>query len=383
MLYWQRLPLSLGSHVMLALTVLIAQRAHATEPPAGHLLIAKSSRDFGGTQGENCWRYLFDRGDGTPTTPMPYFLPSWQWCVTPNYGGYTQSPEFSHCVLTPNWGHTNSAGDCSTPAQGTLRPIREWSTGVSSPLKLHATITPASSSAAIRIDVLVDRVVVWSQTWSYGVPNAADIWIDVPLGRQVAIRADPLGSCGSDGFTHDLEIYAPDCNDDGVADLTQIIGGELVDVNLNGIPDICETSISNVIPPSVPAQGGSLVTLRGNKFPESVTVRFGGTPADAVFRESVTKIIATTPALSPGVVNITVDDFTLPDALYIRPECGSDLDQNGVVDTADISIILLDFGPCYEPPAVLAAPVPTQLILTADPAPMREVAPKADGGIQR
>jgi hypothetical protein len=81
---------------MLALTVLIAQRAHATEPPAGHLLIAKSSRDFGGTQGENGWRYLFDRGDGTPTTPMPYFLPSWQWCVTPNYGGYTQSPEFSH-----------------------------------------------------------------------------------------------------------------------------------------------------------------------------------------------------------------------------------------------------------------------------------------------
>ena len=57
-----------------------------------------------------------------------------------------------------------------------------------------------------------------------------------------------------------------------------------------------------------------------------------------------------------------VNDFTLPDALYIRPECGSDLDQNGTVDTGDISIILLDFGPCYEPPAVLAAPAPTPLL---------------------
>jgi hypothetical protein len=56
------------------------------------------------------------------------------------------------------------------------------------------------------------------------------------------------------------------------------------------------------------------------------------------------------------MASIQVSGFTLQDAIYIRPECGSDLDQNGVVDTGDISIILLDFGPCYQAP--LAAPAP-------------------------
>jgi len=71
--------------------------------------------------------------------------------------------------------------------------------------------------------------------------------------------------------------------------------------------------------------------------------------------------LATSPALLPGMASVQVNDFTLQDGIYIRPECGSDLDQNGTVDAGDISIILLDFGPCYESPAALAAPAPTPL----------------------
>ena len=91
-----------------------------------------------------------------------------------------------------------------------------------------------------------------------------------------------------------------------------------------------------------------------------------------MIESQVTQITATVPELLPGMASVQVNDFTLPDAIYIRPECGSDLDQNGSVDTADISIILLDFGPCYEglqasgskdPPELLAdesAQKPTQ-----------------------
>ena len=157
-----------------------------------------------------------------------------------------------------------------------------------------------------------------------------------------------------------LEFDA-DCNADGIVDYGQILRGELIDLNSNGVPDICETSISSVIPPSVPSQGGSTITIRGN-FPPNPTVKVGGVVATNVNRVSVTQITATVPALLPGMASVQLNDFTLPDAIYIRPECGSDLDQNGTVDTADISIILLDFGPCYEPPATLAAPAPTPLL---------------------
>jgi hypothetical protein len=47
------------------------------------------------------------------------------------------------------------------------------------------------------------------------------------------------------------------------------------------------------------------------------------------------------------MASVKVNGFTLEDALYVRPQCGSDLDQDGEVTAADIAIVLLDFGPCY------------------------------------
>jgi hypothetical protein len=168
--------------------------------------------------------------------------------------------------------------------------------------------------------------------------------------------------CNDDGARRFIEEWSADCNNDGIVDYGQILRGELDDDNANGIPDICETSVTGVIPPSVPSQGGSTVTIKGANFPANPTVLIGGVPATDVVRLSATRITATSPALLPGMTSISVNGFTLPEALYIRPGCGSDLDQNGSVDAGDISIILLDFGPCYEPPAALAAPAPTPLL---------------------
>lgn len=166
-----------------------------------------------------------------------------------------------------------------------------------------------------------------------------------------AITWNDLGS----GLLLSCVEWDADCNSDGIVDYGQILRGELADLNSNGVPDICETSISSVIPPSVPAQGGSTVTIRGNGFPSNPTVLIGGVPATNVVRVSNAQLTATTPSLLPGMASVSVNGFTLTDGIYIRPECGSDLDQNGFVDAGDIGIILLDFGQCYESP--LAAPM--------------------------
>ena len=183
--------------------------------------------------------------------------------------------------------------------------------------------------------------------------------------------AKPMPAFARGELTYLSSEPGSDCNGDGIVDYGQIQRGELEDLNNNGVPDICETSITSVLPPSVPSQGGTTITIRGNGFPANPTVLFGGVPATNVVRESLSRITATSPAVLPGLKSVSVNGFTLPDGIYIRPECGSDLDQNGVVDTADISIILLDFGPCYEPPSTLAAPAPTPLLVPdeATPAP--------------
>jgi len=184
--------------------------------------------------------------------------------------------------------------------------------------------------------------------------NMAGAWND---------GCDPLGSGNGVIFEWDT-----DCNGDGIVDYGQILRGELADLNGNGVPDVCEISVSGVTPPSVPSQGGSTITIRGTNFQGTPSVKIGGIPATNVVTVSPISLTATSPALAPGMTSVTVNGFTLPDAIYIRPECGSDLDQNGTVDTGDISIILLDFGPCYQAP--LAAPAPeVPPLLDAQPLP--------------
>jgi len=161
--------------------------------------------------------------------------------------------------------------------------------------------------------------------------------------------------------------WSADCNGDGIVDYGQIRSGQLSDDNTNGIPDICETSITGVIPPSVPAQGGSAISINGRNFPAQPTVLVGGVPATNVVRVSDTRLTATTPALLPGMASVSVNGFTLADGIYIRPECGSDLDQDGEVSASDIAIVLLDFGPCYSTAASSQPADSTPFLLKEEP----------------
>lgn len=179
---------------------------------------------------------------------------------------------------------------------------------------------------------------------------------------------DAAGECEGSNWSYLVE-WSADCNGDGIVDYGQILRGELEDLNSNGVPDICETSISSVLPPSVPAQGGSTITIRGNGFPVNPTVLVGGVPATNVVRESLTRITATSPAVMPGMKSVSVNGFTLPDGIYIRPECGSDLDQDGEVTAADIAIVLLDFGPCYVTATTPQSDDPKPFMLQDQPAP--------------
>ena len=77
---------------------------------------------------------------------------------------------------------------------------------------------------------------------------------------------------------------------------------------------------------------------------------------------SSTKITATTPPGFPGPAEVKVN-LGSATGFYYRPDCGSDLDQNGTVDGGDMAILLMDWGTCYnnlqasgsqEPPDLLA-----------------------------
>ena len=197
----------------------------------------------------------------------------------------------------------------------------------------------------------VHRFATWLDVGSWGALGGKwEDWLDSELGNP----ANPMSQF--------LVEWDADCNSDGVVDYGQILRGELADLNTNGVPDICELSMSGVVPVSGPSGGGTTVTINGTGFPQNPLVKFGGTPSTNVVRHSLTRITATIPPHLPGNVEVSVGTWTSPDAFYYRPECGSDLDQNGSVDAGDISIILLDFGPCFEPPVALAAPAPTPLL---------------------
>jgi hypothetical protein len=87
---------------------------------------------------------------------------------------------------------------------------------------------------------------------------------------------------------------------------------------------------------------------------------------------SPTTITAVTPAGFPGEAEVSVD-YGFATAFYYRPECGSDLDQDGEVTPADVSIVLLDFGPCYSQPGAIAAPATTrQAVPEEGPGPVKK-----------
>jgi hypothetical protein len=151
----------------------------------------------------------------------------------------------------------------------------------------------------MRFDLLVDSQVVWSRTWIYGNLPPADEWFEIPSGSEIALRMDPLGSCGSDGANQRMQVYSPDCNGDGAADFPQILKGQLVDTDQNGVPDVCEIDLC----------------------PSDVT--------------------------NSGAVDAT-DLSIILDAWGTngQGEFDADTDSDGLVDGRDLALVLSGWGPC-------------------------------------
>ena len=158
---------------------------------------------------------------------------------------------------------------------------------------------------------------------------------------------DDYNTAWTDGGGNSVSPTCADCNGDGITDYGQILLGELSDTNNNGVPDVCEFVITSVQPISGASTGGTAVRINGNNFPSSPTVKFGGVSATDIVRVTPSLITAVTPAGTPGMTMVTVNGVS-SESFYYRPNCGSDLDNNGVVDSADVGIVLLDIGNCSE-----------------------------------
>lgn len=290
-----------------ALALSLVPQANAQDGvPKGYAPLSDSMSSFSDQQGLDGWRYKFDRGDGSAVSEMTNFIIDHGyprlgglWCATPNFGGINSAADYSHCALTSVWSHANSSVDCFTPGSGLLRPIREWSNPTQGPLWIRVTIDPATTSSGMRFDLLVDSQVVWSRTWIYGNLPPADEWFEIPSGSEIALRMDPLGSCGSDGANQRMQVYSPDCNGDGAADFPQILKGQLVDTDQNGVPDVCEIDLC----------------------PSDVT--------------------------NSGAVDAT-DLSIILDAWGTngQGEFDADTDSDGLVDGRDLALVLSGWGPC-------------------------------------
>lgn len=123
------------------------------------------------------------------------------------------------------------------------------------------------------------------------------------------------------------------------------------------------STISGVLPISGPASGSTNISITGSGFIPTSQVTIGGNAATNVVVVSETQITATTPEGFPGPAVVTVN-LTSSTAFYYRPSCASDIDNNGVVDNADLGILLLDYGSCSESAAAteLVEPVRIQMI---------------------
>jgi choice-of-anchor C domain-containing protein len=116
---------------------------------------------------------------------------------------------------------------------------------------------------------------------------------------------------------------------------------------IDAVSVIPTCQINGVLPVSGPAQGGTSITITGDQFGPAPLVKIGDVPAAQVSRVSAQRLVVVTPPNLPGMASISIDGTVAENAFYYRPECGSDLDQDGEVTAADIAIVLLDFGPCY------------------------------------
>jgi IPT/TIG domain/Regulator of chromosome condensation (RCC1) repeat len=246
------------------------------------------------------------------------------------------------------WG-LNDVGQCTVPAD--LGPVQQIAVGERHTMALL-------SSGTVR---------VWGSN-SYGQLNIPTGLANVKAISGGGFHSIAMSQTGN-AVCWGSNTYGQSSVPPALSEIVQISGGYEHSIALKGPP----TQILGVQPISGPASGGTSIILNGINLPEDPTVLVGGSPATNVVRVSPTRLTAVTPAGLPGMTSVSVGNSVQPNAFYYRPECGSDLDQNGEVDAGDISIILLDFGPCYssvqasdsQNPPELLANQPLQAIGTA------------------
>ena len=197
-------------------------------------------------------------------------------------------------------GHPNTPSPCNTPAQGAMRPIREWSPTIGGPIRiqLFASVSPATSNG-VRFDLTSGQSMVWTQTFLSTSPPVM-MWFDIDAPGPIGLRADGLGNCGGDGFGTQMRIYAPDCDGNLVPDATQISLAPGLDANGNLRLDCCEGShpcCPTDLFPNRQTDGADLAILLSQWGPSTAQ---------------------------------TVCDFNL----------------NGAVDGADLAMLLAAWGPC-------------------------------------
>ena len=187
-----------------------------------------------------------------------------------------------------------------------------------------------------------DAVLAWGNNWH----GQCDIPVDALSGvnaiaggyeHSIALKG---GAVLAWGRNDEGQCTIPASANSGVS---AIAGGYGHTIALKGPI----ATITGVLPISGPSSGGTNITITGTNFFNPSTVTIGGAPATNVVVVSDTQITATTPAGFPGPAVVTVG-LGSSTAFYYRPSCGSDVDNNGVVDSADLGIVLGDFGNCYE-----------------------------------
>jgi len=220
--------------------VLMASAASAGgKVPPGWMEVADSQAQFSSVQGQGGWTYLFDRGQGTAVETMQYYGSTGVMSGIP---GWTSCPSFNYyCIQQGARMHANSAGECSAPWAGELRPIRRWTAASSLPVRINLVGSIASNTTALRVDLLVDGAVAFSQLGHDGLDTTVAAQLE-SVGQVVEVRLDPIGNnCHADVFdAFWLRILTPDCNANLIPDAVEIAAGSVYDRNHDGVPDVCQ-----------------------------------------------------------------------------------------------------------------------------------------------
>jgi len=217
---------------------------------------------------------------------------------------------------------------------------------ISSPAENHFVYQVAAASGeACRVTVGGQRcgscAWQWSdgsswryENWGVGEPgNAGDVHVEMFVGfGEVSRWADVNdwdGSCSSI-----IMEYALDCNSDGIVDYGQILRGELVDTNTNGVPDLCESTI--LVPSqfptiqaaidSVPAGAQRTVQVAAGTYNESfslngknVVIRGAANNATILDGTGLAASIATITGGEPatgGLENLVFRNATVGSLIY-------------------------------------------------------------------